>query len=109
MDDPARGKDARLPLNAQKRIKIEELYSMKPILPAVLFATSLIAAVPLPSLADSAAECRKMAAEEEVPAEDLEDYLAECMAVIESDSPDAAASEAPAPSDGAPAEDQEGQ
>ena len=80
---------------------------MKSALRVIPFAMILFAAVPLPCLADSAAECRKMAAEEEVPAEDLEDYLAECMAVVDSDSPDAAASEAPARSDGEPAEDKE--
>jgi hypothetical protein len=81
---------------------------MKPVLRVIPFATILFATAPLPCLADSAAECQKMAVEEEVPAEDLEDYLAECMAVVDSDSPDAAASEAPAPSDGEPAEDNEG-
>jgi hypothetical protein len=82
---------------------------MKPVLRAIPFALILAAAVPSPSFADSAAECRRMAEEEEVPTEDLEDYLAECMAVIDSDSPDAAASEAPAPSDDLPPEDREGQ
>ena len=82
---------------------------MKPALRVIPFALILAASVPLPSLADSAEECRQMAAEEEVPAEDLEDYLAECMAVVDSESPDAAASEAPAPSDDAPDETQDGQ
>lgn len=81
---------------------------MKPALRSIPLALIVAAAAPLPGLADSAAECRKMAAEEEVSAEDLEDYLAECMAVIDSDSPDAAASEAPAAIEDAPAGDEDG-
>ncbi|WP_295390354.1 hypothetical protein [uncultured Thiodictyon sp.] len=62
---------------------------MKPalyVLPLTLF---LAAGYPTLSLAeDAAAECRKMAAEEEVAAEDMEDYIAECLAVVQSETPD---------------------
>ena len=65
---------------------------MKPslyVLPLTLF---LAAGYPTLTLAeDAAAECRKMAAEEEVPAEDMEDYIAECLAVVQSEAPDDAA------------------
>jgi hypothetical protein len=68
---------------------------MKPSLRLVPLALLLAAAAPLPSLADSASECRQAAREDEVAAEDLEDYLAECMAAVDSESGDAAAAEAP--------------
>lgn len=56
------------------------------MVPALRFLSLalILAAAPLPGLADTAAECRKQAAEDEVPAEDLEDYLAECQAVADS-------------------------
>jgi hypothetical protein len=55
-------------------------------------AIFLAAAFPALSLADDPAdECRKMAVEEEVAPEDLEDYIAECLAVIQSESPEEAA------------------
>lgn len=59
---------------------------MKLALRLVPIALLLGSVAPLPCQADSAAECRRMAVEEEVPAEDLEDYLAECLAVIDSES-----------------------
>ena len=37
---------------------------------------------------DMADECRKLAAEEEVASEDMDDYIAECLAVIQSDTPE---------------------
>jgi hypothetical protein len=53
------------------------------VLPLALF---LGAAFPVLSRADDTAdECRKMAVEEEVAPEDLEDYIAECLAVIQSE------------------------
>ena len=48
-------------------------------------AALLVTAYPVTTLADDAVdECRRMAAEEEVAAEDMEDYIAECLAVIQS-------------------------
>ncbi len=70
---------------------------MNPALRVISIAMLLALAGPVPSFADTAAECRKMAAEEEVPAEDLEDYLAECLAVEDSEAPD----------EGAPAGDEQ--
>jgi hypothetical protein len=45
---------------------------------------------PLTSLpaADLAEDCRQMAAEEAVPVEDLSDYIAECVSMLENDYPD---------------------
>jgi hypothetical protein len=54
------------------------------ILPLAL----LLAGAPQASRADTEAECRQMAVEDEVPAEDMTDYLAECMAAAESEGPD---------------------
>jgi cobalamin biosynthesis protein CobT len=55
-------------------------------------ALVLAASFPAASVAeDTADECRKMAVEEEVAPEDLEDYIAECLAVIQSESPEEAA------------------
>jgi hypothetical protein len=73
---------------------------MKPALRLVPLALILAAAIPLPSLANTAEDCRKAAAEDEVAAEDLEDYLAECIAAIQSDSGD----EDEAPDNAAPPE-----
>jgi hypothetical protein len=53
------------------------------VLPLALILGS---ALPVLSRADETAdECRKMAVEEEVAPEDLEDYIAECLAVIQSE------------------------
>ena len=71
--------------------------SVARILPFAL----LLTAAPLASLADTESECRQMAVEDEVPAEDLPDYVAECMA--------ASAAEAEAPDEGAPVGDGEGE
>jgi hypothetical protein len=103
--------EGAIPPGARRAIfalSLEEPDPMKPVLRSIPLALILAASCPSPSLADSDEECRKMAAEEEVAAEDLEDYLAECMAVIDSDSPDAAASEAPADGEDAPAGEEEG-
>jgi len=52
-------------------------------------AAVLAVGYPPLSLADEMADqCRKMAAEEEVAPEDLEDYIAECLAVVQSESPE---------------------
>jgi len=52
-------------------------------------AAVLAAGYPTLSPADETADqCRKMAAEEEVAPEDLEDYIAECLAVVQSESPE---------------------
>lgn len=37
---------------------------------------------------DMVDECRKLAVEEEVAPEDMDDYIAECLAVIQSDAPE---------------------
>lgn len=51
-----------------------------------------LALAPLAPLvfADPVEDCRQMAAEEAVPVEDLEDYIAECVAMLENDYPDEA-------------------
>jgi hypothetical protein len=54
---------------------------------AFLLAGLLGLALAAPTLADVREDCRKMAEEEEVPAEDMEDFIAECVAVVESDDP----------------------
>lgn len=59
----------------------------------ILLAALLGLALAAPTLADVRDDCRVMAEEEEVPAEDMEDFIAECVAVVEADDP-AAASEA---------------
>jgi len=59
----------------------------RPVL-ALLFAVLPFAVSPVPVSADTAEACRQMAAEDEVPPEDMEDYLAECMAVVESATPE---------------------
>jgi uncharacterized protein Yka (UPF0111/DUF47 family) len=57
-------------------------------LPLALF---LAAAFPVCSLADDTADaCRQMAIDDEVAPEDMEDYIAECLAVVQSDSPEEA-------------------
>jgi hypothetical protein len=57
---------------------------------SVLSLIALLAiALPLPSLADATEdECRRMAVEDEVAPEDLDDYIAECIAVVQSESAD---------------------
>jgi hypothetical protein len=71
------------------------------ILPLALF---LGAAIPASSRADETAdECRKMAVEEEVAPEDLEDYIAECLAVIQSEGAEDAADAATPEEEAAPA------
>jgi hypothetical protein len=58
------------------------------------FATSAALALLLtlglaaPSRADIEADCRAMAQEDEVPAEDLEDYIAECVAAADTEMPE---------------------
>jgi hypothetical protein len=49
----------------------------------------------LPVLADTEADCRQMAQEEKVPAQDMEDFMAECMAAADSESAGAPAGAAP--------------
>lgn len=59
------------------------------VLPLALF---LAGSFPVLSLAeDMADECRKLAVEEEVAPEDMEDYIAECLAVVQSESAEEAA------------------
>ncbi|AUB79982.1 hypothetical protein [Candidatus Thiodictyon syntrophicum] len=56
---------------------------------ALPLAALLAAGYPTLSLADETADqCRKMAADEEVAPEDMEDYISECLAVVQSESPD---------------------
>lgn len=56
----------------------------------VLYPLYLVGALTLAPLAfaDTDEDCRQMAAEESVPVEDLEDYVAECVAMLENDYPD---------------------
>ena len=56
----------------------------------VLYPLCLVGALTLAPLAfaDTVEDCRQMAAEESVPVEDLEDYVAECVAMLENDYPD---------------------
>ncbi|MGE5154028.1 MAG: hypothetical protein ACM3ST_08435 [Bdellovibrio bacteriovorus] len=55
-----------------------------------LLAIGALALAPLAPLsaADLAEDCRQMAAEEAVPVEDLADYIAECVAMLENEYPD---------------------
>ncbi|HYN76431.1 MAG TPA: hypothetical protein VES73_01395 [Lamprocystis sp. (in: g-proteobacteria)] len=54
------------------------------ILPLAVF---LAAALPAWSRADDTADaCRQLAVEDEVAPEDMNDYIAECLAVVQSDS-----------------------
>jgi hypothetical protein len=70
------------------------------VLPLALF---LGAALPALSRAEEPAdECRKMAVEEEVAPEDLEDYIAECLAVIQSEGSEDAADAMAPPDEAAP-------
>ncbi len=59
---------------------------MKPLLHTFGIAVAM-ALAPL-AAADLAEDCRQMAAEEAVPVEDLADYIAECVAMLENDYPD---------------------
>lgn len=62
---------------------------MKRSLYCLPLALVLAAGSPALCLAqDMADECRKLAVEEEVAAEDMDDYIAECLAVIQSDAPE---------------------
>jgi len=65
-------------------------------------AISLIGAMALATLApwaaaDPAEDCRQMAAEEAVPVEDLDDYIAECIAMMENEYPEEAGDFVPEP------------
>ena len=54
--------------------------------PIAICALALaLLAPPIPLMADTEDECREMAADEEVPAEDMEDFMAECLAAASSD------------------------
>lgn len=63
---------------------------MKP-LPSICLcaALALVAWTPW-ALAEPAEDCRQMAAEESVPVEDLDDYIAECIAMLENEYPEEA-------------------
>jgi hypothetical protein len=58
--------------------------------PICLAAAMGLAALAPVAVADPDEDCRQMAAEEAVPVEDLEDYIAECVAMLENDYPDEA-------------------
>jgi hypothetical protein len=61
---------------------------MTRLLSALPLALFMAAAFPVFSLTDETADaCRQMAIDDEVAPEDLEDYIAECLAVVQSDSP----------------------
>jgi hypothetical protein len=67
------------------------------------FALFLAAAYPgLGRADDPADQCRKMAVEEEVAPEDMEDYIAECLAVVQSETPEDAADAMAPPDETAP-------
>ncbi len=55
---------------------------------AALLAVGYPALVPADDMAE---QCRKMAAEDEVAPEDMEDYIAECLAVVQAESAEDAA------------------
>jgi hypothetical protein len=56
--------------------------------PIRLFGALALVAVAPWAVAGPAEECRQMAAEDAVSAEDLEDYIAECIAMMENRYPD---------------------
>jgi hypothetical protein len=62
-------------------------------------ALALVAVAPW-AVAGTAEECRQMAVEDAVPAEDLEDYIAECIAMMENRYPDDAGEYVPDPEEG---------
>lgn len=65
---------------------------MKRSLCVLPLAALLVAGYPALVAADDMAEqCRKMAAEDEVAPEDMEDYIAECLAVVQAESAEDAA------------------
>lgn len=54
--------------------------------PVAICALALaLLAPPMPLLAGAQEECEEMAADEEVPAEDMEDFIAECLAAVSAD------------------------
>jgi hypothetical protein len=68
-------------------LTIEGIVPMKLLLHTFGIAVALAPLAPL-AAADLAEDCRQMAAEEAVPVEDLADYIAECVAMLENDYPD---------------------
>jgi hypothetical protein len=75
-----------------------------PLQPICLLTAFALASLAPWAVADTAEDCRQMAAEESVPAEDLEDYVAECIAMIENEYPPEEAGELipePEPPEGA--------
>ena len=59
-----------------------------PLRPVCLAGALALAPLPHGRCRHSAEDCRQMAAEEAVPVEDLEDYIAECVAMVENEYPD---------------------
>lgn len=68
-----------------------------PLRPLCLFAA--LALLSPWAATEPAEDCRQMAVEESVPVEDLEDYIAECIAMMESDYPEEAEEYIPEPED----------
>lgn len=68
-----------------------------PLRPLCLFAA--LALLSPWAAAEPAEDCRQMAEEESVPAEDLDDYIAECIAMMESDYPEEGEEYIPEPED----------
>lgn len=62
----------------------------RPTQPIRLLGVLMLAAWVPWAAADPAEDCRQMAAEESVPVEDLEDYVAECIAMMENEYPEEA-------------------
>jgi hypothetical protein len=56
---------------------------MRETLIATLLTGLFALAVAVPAAASVRDDCLEIAAEEEVPADDLEDFVAECMAMLE--------------------------
>jgi hypothetical protein len=61
-----------------------------PLLAIGLAGTLALATLASWAAGDPAEDCRQMAAEEAVPVEDLDDYIAECIAMMENEYPEEA-------------------
>lgn len=59
-----------------------------PLRPVCLAGALALAPLAPMAAADLAEDCRQMAAEEAVPVEDLADYIAECVAMLENEYPE---------------------
>ncbi len=71
----------------------EDLETCDETLIATLSAGLLAAVLGTPASASIRDDCLQIAEEEEVPVDDLEDFLAECVAMMEGDGPEADAAD----------------